>query len=66
MRLKQSDILNRTDSIERLVEYYGWDVVFEELLEQVETSPPEKLGELQSLIDAAIVMGRVRGELFFS
>ena len=66
MQLKPSDILNGTDTVERLVEYYGWDVVFEVLLEKVETSPPEELGELRSLIDAAIVLGRARGELIFS
>jgi hypothetical protein len=55
---------NHLFAIERLVEDYGWDVVIDELMTEAKTAPEDELEELEALIDAAIVIGGARGEVF--
>ena len=57
---------NYIHTIERFVDDYGWDIVIDELMTEAETAPQEELDEHEARIDAAIMLGAARGELFFS
>ena len=49
--------------IECLVEDYGWDAVFDQLMEEASTASEERLAEIKELLEAAITVNEGKGQL---
>ncbi len=56
--------MNYIDTIECLVEDYGWDAVLEELQKEVATAPLDDLDQVAEIIKAAITVMDGRGKLY--
>ena len=56
--------MNYIDTIECLVEDYGWDAVIEALLEEFATAPMEDLDQVAEIVRAAITVIDGRGQLY--
>ena len=60
----QSMAMNYIDTIECLVEDYGWNAVIEELFHVAATAPVEELDDVAEIIKAAITVSEGRGKLY--
>ncbi len=54
---------NAINTIECLVEDYGWDAVIDQLMEEAATAPDERLAEIDELLEAAITVNEGKGQL---
>ena len=55
---------NAITAIECLVEDYGWDAAFDQLMEEAATASDECLPEIDELLEAAITVNEGKGQLF--